>query len=85
MELLNINILDEEYSESSYCIDYLDNSTKDKETMKGSITIERDGFPLYIVTYEYTYNYETCSDNTNIEIKETFPECLEMYGLPDIH
>ena len=52
--------------------------------MKGSITIEREGFPLYIVAYEYTCNYETCSDNTNIEVKETFPEFLALYGLPNI-
>lgn len=88
-EVLNIDINEEEYSETECSVEYIDESKDLNEpyyvNTKGTIFINREGFPLYIISYEYSYNEKNFTDDCQIKIREKFPEYLEHFGLPDIH
>lgn len=88
-KVLNIDINEEAYSETECSVEFIEQSKDISEiyfvNTKGTIFINREGFPIYKISYEYSYNEKDFSSSCKIKVREKFPEYLEHFGLPDIY
>lgn len=80
-KLLNINICTPEYQETQCSInDYkkIDENEDFLGTVYGTINIVREGFLIFILSYEY--NIEEFTESCTLKVEESFTEMLrELY------